>query len=178
MAGELSWTHPIVVAELPEEGIDLELVPDDESRAALARHVGVLAVPRFSARLSVKPDGRGGAMVEGAMEATVRQTCVVTLEPFDNAIAEAISARFVPAKNSMPERSGAIEAGKDDPPDPLIGGRLDVAAVIAEFLILAVDPYPKKPGAVFIPPAEGEAAEQPTAFAALAKLKRRADKKG
>ena len=178
MAEELSWTHPIVVADLPEEGIDLEIVPDDENRAALARHAGVLAVPSLTARLDVKPDGRGGVTVEGTLEATVRQTCVVTLEPFDNAIAQAISVRFAPAESAMPERAGAIEAGEDNLPDPLIGGRLDVAAVIAEFLVLAVDPYPRKPGAVFVPPAAGAAADRPTAFAALAKLKQRADKKG
>jgi hypothetical protein len=178
MAEALSWTHPIVVADLPEEGTELEFVPDDENRAALARYAGVLAVNRLIARLGVRPDGRGGATLEGTMEATVRQTCVVTLEPFDNAITQAISVRFASAESSMPERAGAINAGEDDPPDPLIGGRFDIAAVIAEFLVLAVDPYPRKPGAVFIAPAAGGAAERSTAFAALAELKRRADKKG
>ena len=53
------------------------------------------------------------------------------------------------------------------------GGVIDLGAVATEFLILGIDPYPRKPGAVFAAPpaAPGEAAEHP--FAALAALKSR-----
>ncbi|MDO8534702.1 MAG: DUF177 domain-containing protein [Xanthobacteraceae bacterium] len=178
MPDELAWTHPVMVADLPEQGIDLELVPEETNRASLARHAGVLAVPRLVARLNLVPEGRGGAMVEGTLEATVRQACVVSLEPFDQAIVEPISLRFVPAERLTSDRAGAIDAGQAGAPDPLIGGKIDLAAVVAEFLALAIDPYPCKPGAVFTPPPESEAAGRPTAFAALEKLKAGKDKKG
>jgi hypothetical protein len=178
MHDEPVWTHPIRVADLSEEGVEIELVPTETDRSSLARHVDVLAVSRLVARMKLRSDGRGGAAVEGMLEATVRQSCVVSLEPFEQAIVEPISVRFAPAAPSTAVGAGAGDADVAGAPDPLIGGRIDLAAVVAEFLVLAVDPYPRKPGAVFIPPAESAAAGRPTAFAALEKLKAGKDKKG
>jgi hypothetical protein len=167
----LHWSHPIAVADLPPDGIEVELVPDADTRAALARHVGVLAVPELVARFKITPDGRGGAEVHGNLAATVQQTCVVTLEPFDNPVAERITVRFAPAA-AISSAARSVEMSGEDLPDPLVGGVFDLAAVATEFLALAIDPYPRKPGAVFEPPAEGARGAGESAFAALGKLKR------
>ena len=53
---------------------------------------------------------------------------------------------------------------------PLIGGAVDLGALAVEFLMLGLDPYPRKPGAVFEEPPQDRKAEA-GAFAALAKLK-------
>ncbi|MGZ5835725.1 MAG: YceD family protein, partial [Xanthobacteraceae bacterium] len=47
-------------------------------------------------------------------------------------------------------------------------------ALATEFLILGIDPYPRKPGATFVAPASESADGGP--FAALAKLKPPPDK--
>ena len=47
---------------------------------------------------------------------------------------------------------------------------VDLGAVATEFLLLGIDPYPRKPGAVFDAPATGDPAGHP--FAALAALKK------
>ena len=57
---------------------------------------------------------------------------------------------------------------KWDDPEPLIGGIVDLGALATEFLILGLDPYPRKPDAVFEPPQDRHAGSGP--FAALAKL--------
>ena len=164
------WKLPVPVAELPAQGRDYELIPDSAERESLARRAGVKAVPAFSANLQVVPDGRGGASVDGALRASVTQTCVVTLEEFDNLIEEPISVRFAPPETITGDPDGLVDIDGDDPPDPLVGGALDLAAVVGEFLALAVDPYPRKPGAVFEPPAEPSAGKG-SPFAALEKLK-------
>ena len=51
----------------------------------------------------------------------------------------------------------------------LSDGTADLGAIAAEFLLLGIDPYPRKPGAEFAQPAQEGAATTP--FAALAKLK-------
>jgi uncharacterized membrane protein HdeD (DUF308 family) len=51
-----------------------------------------------------------------------------------------------------------------------IDGVADLAAAATEFLLLAIDPYPRKPGAVFDLPNAGETGAHP--FAALAALKK------
>lgn len=168
---ELAWTFPVVVANVPETGAEFELEPDETARESLARFTEVLAVPALTARLQVRPVGRDGALVEGTIEGIVRQMCVVTLEPFDNPIAESVSLRFAPsaAIAKSPDGEVEVDADKDDPPDPLVNGAVDLAAVVAEFLALAIDPYPRKPGAVFAPPAE-PGGQEASPFAALEKL--------
>ncbi|MGA7490050.1 MAG: DUF177 domain-containing protein, partial [Xanthobacteraceae bacterium] len=132
------------------------------------------ALPRLEADFEVTPHGHGGLRVVGRVSATVGQTCVVTLEPVENEIDEAIDVVFVPAA-ALPataaEEGGELEVPAEDAPEPLVGGRIDLGAIATEFLTLAIDPYPRKPGATFEPPsADGDSAHP---FAALAGLKGR-----
>jgi uncharacterized metal-binding protein YceD (DUF177 family) len=167
MSAPVSWTHPVVVADLPPEGAAFELEPDEATRVVLARHVGVLALPALRARLTVVPSGKGSALVEGEIAASVRQTCVVSLEAFEAPLREPVAMRFAPAAEPPPGL--VVELGEEDPPDPLVGGAVDLAAVVTEFLALAIDPYPRKPGAVFVPPA-GPKDPKASPFAVLGKL--------
>ena len=57
---------------------------------------------------------------------------------------------------------------KWDDPEPLVGGSVDLGAFATEFLMLGLDPYPRKPGAIFEPPQDRKPDEGP--FAALSKL--------
>jgi len=56
-----------------------------------------------------------------------------------------------------------------EPPETLVDGVVDLGVVATEFLMLAIDPYPRKPGAVFEPPQNPDAGSHP--FAALAALR-------
>jgi uncharacterized metal-binding protein YceD (DUF177 family) len=168
MKQDAVFSHPLVVADLPPEGAALKLVPGEKERAALARHVDVLAVPALVAELKAMPDGSGGVAIEGDLVATVRQTCVVSLEPFDNAVHEHIALRFLPEGTAI-SLATAGDSDERDPADVIRGGAVDLGALVAEFLALGVDPYPRRPGAMFAPPAATQEASSP--FAALAKLK-------
>ncbi|NJO54230.1 MAG: DUF177 domain-containing protein [Bacteroidales bacterium] len=168
------WTHIVMVSQLPPES-SLTLEPNAETRAALARHVGALSVPELTATLDLAADRKAGVSVTGRLKGRIVQACVVTLEPVESAIDEAVDARFVPAAEpraaSGPEIEVSLEA--EDPPEPLINGRIDLGAVLTEFFSLGIDPYPRKPGAAW-QPAEAETQAEPEAespFAALAKLR-------
>ncbi|MGZ3360151.1 MAG: YceD family protein, partial [Xanthobacteraceae bacterium] len=63
-----------------------------------------------------------------------------------------------------------VEVPLEDAPEPLVGGMIDLGAIATEFLILGLDPYPRKPDAVFEAPPGGDEAAHP--FAALAELKK------
>ncbi len=58
-----------------------------------------------------------------------------------------------------------------DLPDPIVEGRIDLGAAALEFLVLALDPYPKRPGAMFADVVAGGDDAELSAFAALARLK-------
>jgi len=164
---DLPFSHSVSLADVPPNGLDLKLVLGEAQRADLARHIGVQAVPAFAAQLHIAPEGKDGLCVTGVLDAAVVQACGVTLEPFEAPVHEAIEVHFVPQGTALP-----AEADEDedfDPPDEIIGGAIDVGALTVEFLALGVDPYPRKPGAVFSPPQEDAAAASP--FAALSRLR-------
>jgi Large ribosomal RNA subunit accumulation protein YceD len=96
--------------------------------------------------------------VRGEVYAEVTQTCVVTLEPIEAIVREAVDVRF--AEPAQEHRRGNLDApgvaelidlDSDDPPDAIENGRIDLGALAAEFLALGLDPYPRKPGAVLDP---------------------------
>ena len=58
----------------------------------------------------------------------------------------------------------------EDAPEPLVDGRIDLGAIAIEFLMLGIDPYPRKPGVAFEPPKSDSDGAHP--FAALAALRK------
>ena len=166
------WSVPLALSDVPEIGRHLDLVADAPTRDAIARLANITALPRLSASFDVTLHGRQGLHVVGEVSATVGQTCVVTLEPIENEVAEAIDVVFMPAAD-VPSagRSGEeVEIPAEDAPEPLIDDTVDLGALATEFLLLGIDPYPRKTGAEFETPATGDDAGHP--FAALAALKK------
>ena len=172
------WSVVVRLDEVPELGRHVALEAGAEARAALARPAGVDAIERLTASFDLTRRGRDGLHVGGAVRATVRQTCVVTLEPVLNTIEESIDVDYAPpsemskaAEAVDPEEGEAAQSSPDEP-EPLIGNSVDLGVLATEFLILGVDPYPRKADAAFAPPA---AADDPAAhpFAALAALNKK-----
>jgi uncharacterized metal-binding protein YceD (DUF177 family) len=175
MSAELPWTHEIEVAALSPAGETFELVPDEATKSKLARHAGVLAIPELKVTLEARPTA-AGADVQGELSGVVRQRCVISLEEFDNPVSERIEVDF--AADPGVAASGEDEEEIEDTPDPIIDGKIDLGALAAEFLVLSVDPYPRKPGAELsnlpIEGPENSAGKSP--FEALSGLKNRIKK--
>lgn len=149
-------------------GQHFDLVAEERARAGIARLAGLRDVSRLVASFDVTRQGEGGLHVAGRVSATVGQSCVVTLDPVENEVEEDVDLVFLPGALA-PQRSGG-EVEMREGPEPLIDGRVDLGAIATEFLILGLDPYPRRPGAQFEALAgAGDAAANP--FAALAKLK-------
>jgi hypothetical protein len=170
MSANRPWSVPVRLDEIPETGLHLDIEADAAARAAVAAAVGVNEVPQLMAAFDVARHGRDGLHVMGTVSARVRQTCVVTLDPVENEIAEGIDVVFVPP-SALGPLAHEVNLGPEavEPPEALVDGVVDLGAVATEFLMLGIDPYPRKPGAVFEPPETGDAASRP--FAALAALR-------
>ena len=167
-----AWSVPIDVEDIAETGLHMEIEAPAEIHAALAETAGLRAVKRLRATFDLT---KRGARVDviGQVTATVGQTCVVTLEPIDNEIEEAVDLVFAPmsAGATAAPRSGGQRKGDDEPPEPLIDGVIDLGAIASEFLMLGIDPYPRKTGVQFSPPKVAN--DGPRPFAALEALKKR-----
>jgi uncharacterized metal-binding protein YceD (DUF177 family) len=169
---EKPWSVQVALQEVPETGRSFTLVADERAREAVAKLAGLRSLPRLQAQFEVTPRGRDGFHVAGTISATVGQDCVVTLEPIENEIEEQVDLVFAPpaAPTIVDEEGERVEVTPLDAPEPLIGNSVDLGAIASEFLMLAIDPYPRKAGVAFEPPAKEADTGGP--FAALAALKK------
>ena len=156
------FSRPLPLGLVGPEGRHEVLEADEAERAALARRFGIPAVESLRAELSLRPDTDGAVRAEGRLDASVVQSCVVTLEPVAQRVAEAVNFRLLPA--------GREPRDEADEPDEIAtdGGVADLGEAVAEQLALALDPYPRAPDAA-LPAEASDAAEHP--LAALAKLR-------
>jgi uncharacterized metal-binding protein YceD (DUF177 family) len=167
------WSVPVAVDDIPETGLHLEIDAPEPVRAEIAGLAGLRELGRLSGVFDLTRRG-AGVRVTGNVSARVGQTCVVTLEPVESDIDEPVDLRFAPqavAPASAKSETVAAHTSDEDPPDPLFGGKLDLGAIATEFLLLGIDPYPRKPGAEFAPVKPDDASAKP--FAALEALKKR-----
>lgn len=168
---EQPWNLPVAVTDIPETGRRFDVVADAHTRAALAKLAGVPGLPRLEAEFELTRFGDDGLRVVGRVVATVEQNCVLTLEPMENKVEEEFDLLFSPPRAAS-LAVDAVEAGQsDEPPETLRDGIVDLGAIATEFLILGIDPYPRKPGSVFNAPEAKENLESHP-FAALAALKK------
>jgi uncharacterized metal-binding protein YceD (DUF177 family) len=163
------WSVPVAVEDIPETGLHLSLEAPAEIRAEVAKLAGLRDLPRFSAEFDLARKG-AGVHVTGHISARVGQTCVVTLEPIENAVEEAVDLQFAPTAAGEAKGAHQLARDEEEPPEPLVEGSLDLGMVATEFLILGIDPYPRKAGAEFAPPKREDGGEHP--FAALESLKK------
>lgn len=165
------WSAIVRLDEVPETGKHVAFEASESVRNAVAKTADVDGIDSLSATFDLTRRGRDGLRAVGHVTATVRQTCVVTLEPLANAVNEAIDVTFAPPSQAVEAGDDTeIEVPSEDTPEPLVNGAVDLGALATEFLILGIDPYPRKAGVAFEPPAREEAGEHP--FAALATLKK------
>lgn len=144
-------------------------------REAVAGRLELLAVERLAAKLTVKAVGSRLFRVQGTWEAEVSQACVVTLAPVADSLSGDIEASFEAADERAAERRGGdvlIDPEGADPAEPLPQEGIDFGELVVQELAVALDPYPRAPGAEI--PAEyrpPEVEEENGPFAALKVLK-------
>jgi hypothetical protein len=176
------WSISVGIETVPDKGAHFDISADDNARAAIAALTNLRALNRLEASFDVTRRDRGLHVV-GEISATVGQVCVVTLEPVENEIREAVDLVFAPgigepqvgadAAHTLGESKDLGSQERGDLPEELIDGTVDLGGLAVEFLLLGIDPYPRKPGVVFEATSIGEASSHP--FAALAKLKEKRD---
>jgi Large ribosomal RNA subunit accumulation protein YceD len=170
---DLPLSRPVTLADVPPAGRDVSIITSEKERGAVARLLQLPGIAALEATLRVSHYGKDGLEVAGEIHAQLTQACVVTGEHFESDVVAPVEIRFSPHGQDPNAPLGAdelVDPDAEDPPDLLVGGRIDLGAVATEFLALALDPYPKKPGASFSTYAE-PGAESP--FGALSSLKKR-----
>ena len=175
----LPFSRSVSVVSLPEEGTRVTVEAEAAERSLLAEAHGLVSLNSLRGRFDVKPQRVGrGVLVTGDVTAAVVQTCTVSLESFESEIREGVDLLFLPPEGveAWTKRRRAmsqedLEQDDEDQPDTIVEGRIDLGRIAAEFLVLGIDPYPRKPGVEFaiVAPADDK---DPSPFAVLARLKK------
>lgn len=169
------WSVPVAVDDIPETGLHIEIdAPAAVREKVLSLVDGLSTVHDLGSLSGVFDLTRRGSKVHvaGRVRAKVGQTCVVTLEPIENSVEEDVDLTFAPPVDGFDEMEGEVELKRDqDPPEPLHGDTVDLGELATEFLVLGIDPYPRKSGVEFKPAPAGN--DTPKPFAGLAELKKR-----
>ena len=150
------WSVPVTVVQIPDTGLHREIEADLAAREAMAEVAGLREVLSATASLDVTPESGGHVHVTGWVQARIGQTCVVTLDPIENKIDEPIDLIFappeqIPVLSDLVDQAAESDTEIPDPPEPIINGVIDLGRRATDALFLAIDPYPRKPDAVFEP---------------------------
>jgi uncharacterized metal-binding protein YceD (DUF177 family) len=150
------------------KALNIRVEASDDERRRLAARFDLRDIVSLRGQASLERiDDEDQFRLRGRLVADVVQACVVTLEPIRASVNESFERRFSAA--AEPAGDGLVDLEGDDPPDPLIGGKIDVGEVLAEELGLTLDPYPRLPGASLDMAASDEPAPGP--FERLRKLR-------
>ena len=172
---ELSWDH--AVRDVPPSGITGARDAGPDELAAVARALGLIACTHLRVQYAIQPMSGGRYRLSGRLHAEVTQACVVTLDPIEGTLEENFEATFWPREAMPAPESGELAIDDAPEPEPIVAGQIAVGRVVFESLAAALEPYPRKPGAVLdwppAPPADNAAAAPASPFEVLAKLKRK-----
>ena len=134
-------------------GLTRHLVPDDAARARIVKALDLATLASLEADVSILPS-RGGWTLSGQVTAVAEQVCGITLEPLPVRIDERFSIDLVEASVREPDEVEVEVSLDDDAPDVIEDGRIDLGQYAVEQFSLALDPFPRKPGAEFVQPEE------------------------
>ena len=163
----LPLTRPIAVTTVRADGLAYHVETTEAERKALAERFDIPSIARLTADFVLRKKGphiRATGLVTG----TFTQVCILSLDPFESDFSEEVDIGF----DEDPAKALELRP-EEEAPDQIIDGIIDVGAVAAEFTALALDPYPRKPGAAFDFVDKNDVEiEKPAPFGALATLKR------
>ncbi|MCS6854181.1 MAG: DUF177 domain-containing protein [Elioraea sp.] len=142
------FSRPLAVARLRAEGDEIAIEAGPDEREAVRARLGLEGLDCLSAHLVVRPRRAGVVAANGLLRAEVRQVCVLTLEPFASTVEVPVRLVFRPAGPAGEGREIALDPEGED--EILYAGAdIDLGEAMVETLALALDPWPKRPGAVF-----------------------------
>lgn len=149
----LPYSEPLRLHQIGA-GVQRRLTPDADAMKRIARALDLQALDVFEVDINLVPTVSGWRL-EGRVIADAVQTCGLTLEPLPVHVDRKFSVQMVEATEREDDEDGEIDLElDDDSPDQIEGGSLDLGQYAVEQLALSLDPFPRKPGAVFEQPKE------------------------
>ncbi len=143
--GAPEFSRRLPLEEIKPDGSTVKLTANGEERERLARRFDLPGVERMIAEFRVTRGASGIPIrVFGRVSARVTQQCVISLEDFSSDISEDIEVEFVPGDDAVAADDFSVDGVEAETLD---GDEIDLGELAAQHLAVALDPYPRKPGA-------------------------------
>jgi uncharacterized metal-binding protein YceD (DUF177 family) len=149
---------------------DVAISADSGERQALAKRFDLVMINRLESEARLVADGEA-ILCNGTLHAEVEQRCAATGIPVAARISSDFAIRFV-AQGDEALLADEIEIDVDD--CDIIehdGQTIDLGEAAAQTLLLALDPFPRAPGAAEILKTAGVVGEDEVSTGAFAGLK-------
>lgn len=170
MTAQPEFSRLIEVGRLRTGGDCMDLAASPAECASVARRLGIPSLALLEARVELVPAGAGVVDAEGTIRARLTQICVVSLDPFEQALEVPLRLVFRPGSEADLAADQTVDPETEDEV-AYEGGRFDLGESIVETLALALDPWPRRPGVVLeVPPLSEAPSDGP--FAALARRRK------
>ena len=170
---ELPWDQPVV--DVPKSGMAARRSASAEELARVAASLDLAACRALDADYRIEPLSGGRYQLTGRLRAEITQPCVVTLDPVESTIEEDFAAVFWPEAELPAPEGGELALDEEPEREAITGGQIGVGHIVFETLAAAIDPFPRKPGAVLdwqpAGPAQTSASGADSPFSVLANLK-------
>jgi uncharacterized metal-binding protein YceD (DUF177 family) len=118
--------------------------PDAKARKALAQEISLEALRKLRFEGRVVPYGKRGWSILARLGATVVQPCVVTLEPVTTRIDTDVTRHLLPESLLDQFEEGSETELTEDENKDVLEDEIDLPAMMAEALVLALPTYPRK----------------------------------
>lgn len=131
----------VAIADIGRAGRAMHLSASEAAREKIAKRLKTPSVDRLEGDLHVSAT-RDDVTVSGRLVADLTRECVASLELTPEHVEETFELRLLRAAPDAEPEDGDWDA-----PEVLEGGDIDVGEILVQQLALAMDPFPRKPGA-------------------------------
>lgn len=147
----MELSRPVALDRIGPQGTVVNVEAGGAELEAVAARLRVPSVSRLGCTFRLRRIGPSLIEAQGTLQAAVEQVCVVTLDAFVQELREEFTVHFVPSgtEDDEPEPDAVDQI-------PYGGSAIDLGEAAVEQLALALDPYPRKPGAALPEAAQDE----------------------
>ncbi len=132
-----------------------------EECEALAKRFDLRKISGLKARLNIRRIPGGDIVrLEGAFEADIIQACVVSLQDVPAHIQGSFETFFTEDASKAADETTFDPESAEDLPELAVNGQIDLGEIVAQYLALDIDIYPRAPGVNLSAQASGVGTER------------------
>ncbi len=159
---EQEWSYFVDADKVETRPQILDISPTKGSFPALCNRLNLHSIDAINTKIRLQRNSVNKSIhVNGKISADISQKCVITTDSVVEHIETEFNAWFsepnqtVSFAKAKRERLSPKEQNEqpileeNDDPEEVINGKIDLGELVAQYLSLALDPYPRKEGACF-----------------------------